>query len=107
VLGLAHQGIPLTAEIYARTSPNLMDLMIGVGGGAAGAYAMTSPRLSVAFVGVAIATALVPPFASSAVCLNEEGTSYGYGPFLVRRELTLTTFCSSLFDSPAVGPCCG
>lgn len=34
--------------------------MIALGGGAAGAYSMISPRLSVAFVGVAIATALVP-----------------------------------------------
>jgi hypothetical protein len=60
VLGVVHRDIPLTAEIYARTRPNLMDLMIGLGGGAAGAYAITSPRLSVAFVRVAIATALVP-----------------------------------------------
>jgi len=68
-LGVVHSEIPLTHEIYARTAPNLMDLMIALGGGAAGAFAMISPRLSVAFVGVAIATALVPPLASSAICL--------------------------------------
>jgi len=83
VLGLVHRDIPLTAEIYARTRPNLMDLMIGLGGGAAGAYAMTSPRLSVAFVGVAIATALVPPFASSAVCLARGEFSLASGAFLL------------------------
>jgi len=83
VLGLVHRGIPLTAEIYARTSPNLMDLMIGLGGGAAGAYAMTSPRLSVAFVGVAIATALVPPFASSAICLARGEFGLAFGAFLL------------------------
>jgi uncharacterized hydrophobic protein (TIGR00271 family) len=69
VLGLVHQEIPLTGEIYARTAPNLMDLMIALCGGAAGAFAMISPRLSVAFVGVAIATALVPPLSASAICL--------------------------------------
>jgi uncharacterized hydrophobic protein (TIGR00271 family) len=70
VFGFSHSVFPLTAEIYARTSPNLMDLMVALAGGAAGAYAMTSPRLNVAFVGVAIATALVPPLASSAICLT-------------------------------------
>jgi hypothetical protein len=35
-----------------------MDLMIALGGGAAGAYSMILPRLSVAFVGVAIVDSL-------------------------------------------------
>jgi len=83
VLGLVHRDLPLTAEIYARTSPNLMDLMIGLSGGAAGAYAMISPRLSVAFVGVAIATALVPPFASSAVCLARGEFTLAFEAFLL------------------------
>jgi uncharacterized membrane protein len=56
-----------------------MDLMIALGSGAAGAFAMTSPRLSVAFVGVAIATALVPPLSASAICLarGEYGLAFG------------------------------
>jgi uncharacterized hydrophobic protein (TIGR00271 family) len=69
VLGLVHHEIPLTGEIYARTAPNLMDLVIALCGGAAGAFAMISPRLNIAFVGVAIATALVPPLSASAICL--------------------------------------
>lgn len=69
ILGAVQSEFPLTGEIYARTAPNLVDLMIALGGGAAGAYSMISPRLSIAFVGVAIATALVPPLASSAICL--------------------------------------
>src|SRR5215831_7020780 len=47
VLGLAHSEFPLTGEIYARAAPNVMDLMIALGGGAAGAYSMTSSRLNV------------------------------------------------------------
>lgn len=69
VFGVSHTAFPLTGEIYARTAPNLMDLMVGLCGGAAGAYAVTSVRLSAAAVGVAVATALVPPLASSAICL--------------------------------------
>ena len=73
----------MTEEIYARTAPTPMDLMIALGGGAAGAFAMISPRLSVAFVGVAIATALVPPFASSAICLARGEFSLAFGAFLL------------------------
>ena len=83
LLGLIHRDIPLTDEIYARTTPNLMDLMIALGGGAAGAYSMISPRLSVAFVGVAIATALVPPLASSAICAARGEYDLALGAFLL------------------------
>jgi uncharacterized hydrophobic protein (TIGR00271 family) len=83
ILGIAQPDFPLTGEIYARTSPNLMDLMIALGGGAAGAYSMMSPRLSVAFVGVAIATALVPPFAASAICLSRGEYSLALGALLL------------------------
>ena len=83
LLGMIHREFPLTDEIYARTAPNLMDLMIALGGGAAGAYSMISPRLSVAFVGVAIATALVPPLSSSAICLARGDYALALGAFLL------------------------
>ena len=83
LLGIVHREIPLTHKIYARTAPNLMDLLIALGGGAAGAYSMISPRLSVAFVGVAIATALVPPLSSSAICLARGEYELAFGAFLL------------------------
>jgi uncharacterized hydrophobic protein (TIGR00271 family) len=83
ILGLVHSQLPLTDQILARTDPNLMDLMIALGGGAAGAYSMISPRLSVAFVGVAIATALVPPLAASAICLARGEYHLGVGALLL------------------------
>jgi uncharacterized hydrophobic protein (TIGR00271 family) len=83
LLGLIHRDIPLTDQIYARTAPNLLDLLIALGGGAAGAYSMISPRLSVAFVGVAIATALVPPVSSSAICLARGEYALAFGAFLL------------------------
>jgi uncharacterized hydrophobic protein (TIGR00271 family) len=83
VFGVIYRDIPLTDEMYARTAPNLMDLMIALGGGAAGAYSMISPRLSVAFVGVAIATALVPPLSSSAICLARGEYALAFGAFLL------------------------
>ncbi len=83
LLGIIHRDVPLTYEIYSRTAPNLMDLMIALGGGAAGAYSMVSSRLSVAFVGVAIATALVPPLASSGICLAHGDYGLAWGALLL------------------------
>lgn len=69
VLGLININLPITHEILSRTQPTIMDLMIALAGGAAGAFAAVSPRLSVAVVGVAVATALVPPLVASGILL--------------------------------------
>lgn len=69
LLGKMHADFPFTEELRARTSPNLLDLVIALAGGAAGAYAQVSPRISLGLVGVAIATALVPPLSTSAISL--------------------------------------
>ena len=52
----------LTAEILARTRPNLFDLLVATLSGLAGGYAMVRGRGGT-IVGVAIATALMPPMA--------------------------------------------
>jgi len=61
--------MPITSEIMARTAPNFLDLMIALAGGAAGAYATVSFRLSLALVGVAIATELPLGFRLPTVAL--------------------------------------
>lgn len=53
----------VTSEIRARTQPNLLDLGVAVVGGIAGVYAIMR-KLSGVMVGVAIATALVPPLST-------------------------------------------
>jgi uncharacterized hydrophobic protein (TIGR00271 family) len=52
----------VTAEIAARTRPNLFDLAVALFSALAGAYAMIRGREGT-IVGVAIATALMPPLA--------------------------------------------
>ncbi len=52
----------ITDEIAARTRPHLFDLLVALFSGMAGAYAMIRGRAG-AIVGVAIATALMPPLA--------------------------------------------
>jgi uncharacterized hydrophobic protein (TIGR00271 family) len=98
VLGLIHRDIPITAEIMARTAPNFTDLMIALAGGAAGAYATMNPRLSVAFVGVAIATALVPPLCSGSILMVRGEYALGLGCYL----LTFTNIVAIQFSSSVV-----
>ena len=52
----------VTTEIAARTRPNLFDLLVALFSGLAGTYAMIRGRHGT-IVGVAIATALMPPLA--------------------------------------------
>jgi uncharacterized hydrophobic protein (TIGR00271 family) len=51
-----------TPEILARTRPNLFDLLVAIFSGLAGGYSVIS-RKGATIVGVAIATALMPPLA--------------------------------------------
>lgn len=103
VIGHSLEEIPLTPEIMARTTPNLIDLMVALAGGAAGAYASVSPRLSVAFVGVAIATALVPPLCSASILFAHGEFSLGMGAVL----LTFTNMVAIQFSSSTVFWLCG
>ena len=97
IIGLAHREIPLTQEIIARTTPNILDLMIALAGGAAGAYATISPRVSAGLVGVAIATALVPPLSTCSICLARGELRLAAGGFLLFfANLVAIQFASSV-----------
>ncbi|QYJ72573.1 TIGR00341 family protein [Shewanella sp. FJAT-51649] len=98
LIGFLHSDIPITPEIMARTAPNFLDLMVAFAGGAAGAYATISPRLSTSFVGVAIATALVPPLCASAILLGHGNFELARGAFL----LTFTNIVAIQFVSSVV-----
>ncbi|WP_420333769.1 DUF389 domain-containing protein [Roseibium sp.] len=56
-------------EILARTSPSMLDLVVALAAGCAGAYAQTRPRIADSIAGVAIAVALVPPLAVTGIGL--------------------------------------
>ena len=83
LIGLLNINLPLTHEIMSRTQPNLIDLMIALAGGAAGAFAAVSPRLSVAVVGVAVATALVPPLVASGILMAHLEIKHAANAFLL------------------------
>jgi uncharacterized hydrophobic protein (TIGR00271 family) len=83
LFGVTHRDTPLTREFLARTQPTLLDLVVPLAGGAAGAYACVSPRLSAGLVGVAIATALVPPLSVCGICFGRGDYILSLGAFLL------------------------
>ncbi|MCC7435396.1 MAG: TIGR00341 family protein [Methanoregulaceae archaeon] len=95
VVGRIHPDIAIASEILSRTKPNLLDLVIALAGGAAGAYATVSPRVSVGLVGVAISTALVPPLASSGICLSRGLLPQAGGAFLLFFTNLVAIQCAS------------
>lgn len=97
VIGRVHQDVPLGAAIISRTAPNLMDLFVALAGGAAGAYVTVKPRISTGLVGVAIATAVVPPLCACAITLARGEVQMAFGGFLLfLANLVAIQFASSV-----------
>ncbi len=67
-----------TQEMKARMSPTLLDLLIAVLSGVAGAYASAKEEIAKSLAGVAIAVALVPP-------LSVVGIGLGWGDWEMAR----------------------
>ncbi len=78
----------VTSELRARIRPNLLDLGVAVVGGVAGVYAIMK-RLSGVMVGVAIATALVPPLSTIGFGLATWRADFALGAALLFVTNTL------------------
>ncbi|MDE2436348.1 MAG: DUF389 domain-containing protein [Sphingomonadales bacterium] len=72
----------VTAEILARTQPNLLDLAVALLSGLAGGYATIMAKGETA-IGVAIATALMPPLATVGYGLGTMNMGYALGALLL------------------------
>jgi uncharacterized hydrophobic protein (TIGR00271 family) len=77
--------VPIAAnsQVVSRVSPTLLDMMIALAAGAAGAYATVDKRVSASITGVAIAVALVPPLAVVGVTLTTGAYPEAFGAFLL------------------------
>jgi len=73
----------LTAEILSRTKPTIIDLIIALASGAAGAYTMCSKNESSVIPGVAIATALMPPLCVVGTGLAQGDYNVAFGGFIL------------------------
>lgn len=78
----------VTSELRARTQPTLLDLGVAVVGGIAGVYAIMR-KLSGVMVGVAIATALVPPLSTIGFGLATGRFDFALGSALLFLTNTL------------------
>ncbi len=97
-LGTIDRTSPLGHEILARTAPNILDLLIGLVGGAAASFAASKPRLASMAVGVAIATALVPPLTTSGILIARGLPALAAGAFM----LFVANFVAITFSSMVV-----
>ncbi len=78
LIGYLPLELRATPEMLSRTKPTILDLMVAILAGFAGAYAMIDEKLSPALPGVAIATAIVPPLSNTGICV---ALGYYYGAF--------------------------
>ncbi|MEM9254653.1 MAG: TIGR00341 family protein [Pseudomonadota bacterium] len=72
-----------TTEMKARMSPTLLDLLIAVVSGVAGAYANAKDEIAKSLAGVAIAVALVPPLSVAGIGLGWGDWHMAWGAFLL------------------------
>jgi uncharacterized hydrophobic protein (TIGR00271 family) len=88
-----------TPEMLDRTTPNLLDLLVAVFAGFAGAYAMVDEHISPALPGVAIATAIVPPLANAGLCISLGAYQGAAGSFLLffANFLSILLVAASIF----------
>jgi uncharacterized membrane protein len=95
MIGVSTRDLTIGSEILSRTSPSLLDLLIGLVGGLAGAFTFVSTGLGGVVVGVAISTALVPPLTTCGILLARQLPGPAGGAFL----LFLVNFAAIAFGA--------
>jgi uncharacterized hydrophobic protein (TIGR00271 family) len=83
LVGLLPFSLEVTPEMLARTKPTLIDLLVATLAGLAGGLAMVDERTSPSLPGVAIATSLTPPLATSGLSLAFHAYDGAWGAFLL------------------------
>ena len=93
------------SEVWARSSPNLLDLGVAIVAGGISGFAKVQPKLSSALAGTAIAVALMPPLCvvglglALAQSLPDKGLalSQGAGLLFLTNLLGITLSCMVAF----------
>lgn len=91
-------SLETNAQISSRVNPSLMDILIAIAAGAAGAFATVNSRVASSIAGVAIAVALVPPLAVVGISLSAQRYSDAGGAML----LFFTNFVAIVLAAAAV-----
>ncbi len=95
---LATPTLTTTPQVVARTAPTILDLVIALASGAAGAYGASNRKVSDALAGVAISISLVPPLATVGLLLGQGDLGGASGAML----LFLTNFVSIVLAATVV-----
>ena len=74
---------PLTGEMAGRLSPSILDLIVAIVAGIAGAYTKSFREILQSLAGVAIAVALVPPLAVAGIGLGRFDIDFFANAFLL------------------------
>lgn len=74
---------PVTGEMRARLSPTVLDLIVAITAGIAGAYTKSHKEILQSLAGVAIAVALVPPLAVAGIGIGRLSLDFFYQAFLL------------------------
>ena len=74
---------PFTKEMQARLNPSLLDLVVAIVAGIAGAYTKSFKEILQSLAGVAIAVALVPPLSVAGIGLGRLDMSFFGQAFLL------------------------
>lgn len=82
---IAPEFIAITenTQVLSRTSPTILDLLVALAAGGAGAFALSHPKVGNSLPGVAIAVALVPPLAVVGTSLYAGEWGFAAGAFLL------------------------
>lgn len=75
--------ISTNSQIQSRIAPTVVDLLIAIAAGAAGAYGLSRSSVADALPGVAVAIALVPPLTVVGICYSQGAWSQGNGALLL------------------------
>jgi uncharacterized hydrophobic protein (TIGR00271 family) len=73
----------LNTQVASRIEPTLIDLMVAIAAGGAGAFAMSRPDVSDSLPGVAVAIALVPPLSVVGLMISQNDWSQALGALLL------------------------
>lgn len=96
----------LNAQVATRIGPTLVDLMIAIAAGGAGAFALSRRDVSDSLPGVAVAIALVPPLAVVGLMLSQANWSAAAGALLlfVTNAVAILLFGALVFVLTGVVP---
>lgn len=100
VTWLAPAGVQLAgnSQIAARTAPRLIDLIIALAAGTAGAFAIARKDVSAVLPGVAVSISIVPPLCVAGTAFAEGAPTLAFGALLL--------FATNFFAVQlAGGPC--